>query len=236
MLQLQHFTLFDKIFLEVVKVANPFDNISEKNIKKVLQLIEGHTFKYGVKEDIIQTIRTDSMIGIVLDGMCEIIYHDYKGNEITVETLTENQIFGTDISGINNREFSIMTKEPTTIVTFDYKILTRREHLDNRYYCEFILNMFDIIHDKIKEKNERIQILSNKTIRNKLLEFFSIERKKSHSRNIYLPGNFSDLANYLCVDRAAMTRELSFMKEEGFIETKTKRITVLYDENLKNRN
>ena len=102
-------------------MSNPFDNLSEKSIKKVLQLIEAHTFKYGVKEDIIQTIRTDSMIGIVVDGMCDIIYHDYKGNNITVETLTENNIFGTDISGINNREFSIITREPTTIITFDYK-------------------------------------------------------------------------------------------------------------------
>ena len=217
-------------------MSNPFDNLSEKSIKKVLQLIEAHTFKYGVKEDIIQTIRTDSMIGIVVDGMCDIIYHDYKGNNITVETLTENNIFGTDISGINNREFSIITREPTTIITFDYKLLTRRENLDNKIYNEFILNMFDIIHEKIKDKNERIQILSNKTIRNKILEFLSIERKKSHSKNIYLKGNFSDLANYLCVDRAALARELSFMREEGFIETKSKRITILYDENLKRSN
>ena len=176
------------------------------------------------------------MIGIVVDGMCDIIYHDYKGNNITVETLTENNIFGTDISGINNREFSIITREPTTIITFDYKLLTRRENIDNKVYNEILLNMFDIIHEKKKDKNERIQILSNKTIRNKILEFLSIERKKSHSKNIYLKGNFSDLANYLCVDRAALARELSFMREEGFIETKTKRITILYDENLKRSN
>ena len=217
-------------------MSNPFDNLSDKNRKKVLQLIEGHTFKYGVKEDIIQTIRTDSMIGIIIDGMCDIVYHDYKGNNITVETLTENSIFGTDISGINNREYSIITREPTTIITFDYNLLTRRGNLDSRAYNEFLLNMFDMIHDKIKEKNERIQVLANKTIRNKILEYLSIERKKSHSRNIYLPGNFSDLANYLCVDRAAMARELSFLREEGFIETKSKRITILYDENLKRSN
>jgi CRP-like cAMP-binding protein len=217
-------------------VANPFDNIPEKNIKKVLQLVEGHIFNYNANENIIETIRTDSMIGIVLEGMCDIIYTDYKGNTTITESLTENSMFGTDISLINNREYQILTREPTTIVTFDYKILTRRENIDNHYYNQFILNMFDIINNKIKEKNERIQILSNRTIRNKLLEFFSIERKKTHSRNIYLPHNYSDLANYLSVDRAAMTRELSFMKEEGFIETKGKKITILYDEDLKNRN
>ena len=217
-------------------MANPFDNIPEKNIKKILQLVEGHTFHYGANENIIQSNRSESIICLCLDGMCEIVYHDYKGNRIITDTLTENSIFGTDISLINNREYQIITKEPTTIVTFDYHILTRRENIEKPYYNEFILNMFDIINNKIKDKNERIQILSNRTIRNKILEFLSIERKKTHSKNIYLPHNFSDLANYLSVDRAAMTRELSFMKEEGFIETKGKRITILYDEDLKSRN
>ena len=51
---------------------------------------------------------------------------------------------------------------------------------------------------------------------------------KSGSRTITLPFNFSDLANYLAIDRSAMTRELSYMKEEGFIVVKGKRITLLY--------
>ena len=216
-------------------MTNPFDNLSEKDKKKVLQLIEGHTLKYNVNDDITKTIRTDSMIGIVIDGMCEIVYQDYKGNRIITETLTENMIFGTDISLINNREYQIIAKEPTTIITVDYKMLTKIENANKPYYNIFLLNLFNIINDKIKEKNERIQILSTRTIRNKLLEYFSLERKKTHSRNIYLPYNYSDLANYLGVDRAAMARELSFMREEGFIETKGKRITILYDEDLKNR-
>ncbi len=217
-------------------MSSPFDNIPEKNIKKVLQLTEGHIFNYDVNIDIISTIRTDNMIGIILEGRCDVIYLDYKGSKIIVESLIENQIFGTDISLINNREYQIITKEPTKIVTFDYKQLIKTDNTDNKYYNIFILNLFDIIHEKIKEKNERLQILSNRTIRNKLLDYFSIERKKNHSRNIYLPNNYTDLASYLSVDRAAMARELSFMREEGFIETKGKRITILYDEDLKNRN
>ena len=216
-------------------MTNPFDNISDKNRRKILQLIEGHTHKYNVNDDITKTIRTDSMIGIVVDGMCEIIYQDYKGNRIITETLTENMIFGTDISLINNREYQIIAKEPTTIITVDYKMLTKKENINKPYYNEFLLNLFNIFNEKIKEKNERIQILSTRTIRNKLLEYFSLERKKTHSRNIYLPYNYSDLANYLGVDRAAMARELSFMREEGFIETKGKKISILYDEDLKNR-
>ena len=78
------------------------------------------------------------------------------------------------------------------------------------------------------EKSERIKMLTNKTIRNKLLEYFNINSRKSGSRYIYLPFNFSDLASYLAIDRSAMSREIGYLKEEGFIEIKGKRITLLY--------
>ena len=76
-------------------------------------------------------------------------------------------------------------------------------------------------------KNERIEILSKKSIRNKILTFFDLEYKKRGSKYIYLPYNFKDLAEYLAIDRAAMSRELGYLRDEGFIETKSKRITLL---------
>ena len=83
-------------------------------------------------------------------------------------------------------------------------------------------------NDKIKEMNERINILSKKSIRNKLLEFFNLSFTKNNSRNIYLPFTFTELADYLAVDRSAMTRELKILKDEGFIRITGKRITLLY--------
>ena len=88
--------------------------------------------------------------------------------------------------------------------------------------------MFKIINEKITLKNERIKILTRTTIRNKLLEFFKIEQTKNHSKNIYLPFNYSDLAAYIGSNRSAVSRELSYLKEEGFIEVKGKKITINY--------
>ena len=81
-----------------------------------------------------------------------------------------------------------------------------------------------ILNDKMEEKNKRIQILTKKTIRNKLLEYFNF----SNSRYVYLPFSFMALADYLGVDRSALSREIKFLKDEGFIEIKGKRITLLY--------
>ena len=117
--------------------------------------------------------------------------------------------------------------EEADIILIDYDYIIENINNDKQYFNQFIKNLFMIINDKIIEKNERIEILSKKSIRNKLLTFFDLEYKKRGSKYIYLPYNFKDLAEYLAIDRAAMSRELGYLRDEGFIETKSKRITLL---------
>ena len=83
-----------------------------------------------------------------------------------------------------------------------------------KYFNIFLRNLFDIINNKFKEKNERLQVLEKKQIRNKLLEYFEIQYKKSLSRVIKLPFSFKELADYLAVNRTAMLRALKNLKEE----------------------
>ena len=80
--------------------------------------------------------------------------------------------------------------------------------------------------DKIKKNNERIEILTNKTIRDKLLAYFKIN---TINKVVKLPFTLTDLADYLAVNRSAMSRELKNLKEEGLIEIKDKKIKILYD-------
>lgn len=75
--------------------------------------------------------------------------------------------------------------------------------------------------------NTRIEILSKKNIRDKLLTYFKLISSKNFSKTFTLPFSLTDLADYLSVDRSAMMREISHLKEEGFIEKKGKKITLL---------
>ena len=70
--------------------------------------------------------------------------------------------------------------------------------------------------------------LAQKQIRDKLLEYFEIEHKKTRQRYIYLPFSLKDLADYLAINRSAMFRELKHLKEEKLIEVKGNKITLLY--------
>ena len=84
--------------------------------------------------------------------------------------------------------------------------------------------------NKMTNINNRIEILSNKTIRNKLLAYFKIMSKRNNSKVIYLPYTFIDLADYLGVDRSAMYRELKNLKEEGLITIVNKKIILHFYE------
>ena len=139
----------------------------------------------------------------------------------------QNDIFSSYIYSIKNSGYDIVTVEDTEIIIIDYLNIINYDE-NSLYYIQFIKNILEITNDKVQEKNNRIEILTKKSIRDKLLEYFNQISKKNGSKNIYLPFTFTDLADYLSVDRSAMSRELKNLKDEGFINIKQKRITLLY--------
>lgn len=206
---------------------NPFFNITDDDKIKLLKDLEALTYTFDKNEEILKKIKNRNFIGIILEGIIQIIKTDYNGNRTIIEELTDNDIFGSKISSLSNNEYTITTKDKTNIIVIDYEQLIKSNNT-NDYYNQFIKNLLEIIINSINDKNNRIEILTKKTIRNKLLEYFKIVSTKNKSKNIYLPFTFTDLADYLAIDRSAMTRELKYLKEEGFIEIKNKRITLLY--------
>lgn len=206
---------------------NPFYNINNNEKTSLLKELEAQTYEFKKNEEILKKIKNRNFIGIIIEGLIQVIKTDYNGNRIIIEELIENNIFGSKISSLSNNEYTITTKDITKIIIIDYDQLMKIKN-SNNYYNQFIKNLLEIITNSINDKNNRIEILTKKTIRNKLLEYFKIVSTKNNSKNIYLPFTFTDLADYLAIDRSAMTRELKNLKGEGFIEIKGKRITLLY--------
>lgn len=209
-------------------MENPFKDLSTSQIHKLYDLLGVHIYKFNKNQEILPTIKTGNIIGIILDGYAQIINIEYNGNEIIMENLLVNSVFGTNISSTNSEDYQIIAKEDTQVLVIDYNKLINPINLKYSYFNIFFRNLFDIINTKFKEKNERVKILEKKQIREKLLEYFEIEHKKTRLRTINLPFTFRDLADYLAVNRSAMFRELKHLKDEKFIEIKDRKITLLY--------
>ena len=195
---------------------------------KLFKLLRAHIYNFNKNEEILSTIKNDNIVCVLLEGHAQIVNIDYNGNEILIEELEKDFVFGSGISEINSSECQIRALENCRVLVINYDRLNNLDYITHTYYNIFINNLFDIIHTKLNEKNERIRILTKKTIRDKLLEYFEYEYKKTRSKFIYLPNSFKDLADYFAVNRSAMFRELKSLKEEKFIKIDGKKITLLY--------
>ena len=207
---------------------SPFADLSALQITKLYDLLEVHTYKFNKNEEILPTIKNGNIIGIILQGFAQIVFIEYNGNEIIIENLNKDSVFGTNISGTNNENCQIIAKETTEVLVIDYNKLINPKNIKHLYYNIFLTNLFDIINIKSRDKNDRMRILEKKQIRDKLLEFFEVEYRKKHSRSFTLSFSLKDLADFIAVNRSAMFRELKHLKDDKIIEIQGKRITLLY--------
>ena len=206
-----------------------FEGLTKSQINKLLDLLGVHVYKFNKNQEILPTIKNENIVGIILDGYAQILNIEYNGNEIVIDNLYKDSVFGTNISLTNSENYQIIAKQDTDVLVIDYDKLINSQNLNHNYFNIFFRNLFDIINIKMKEKNERIKVLEKKQIREKLLEYFEMEYKKGHlNNNIFLSFSFKDLADYLAINRSAMFRELKHLKEEKLIEVKNRRVTLLY--------
>ena len=199
-----------------------FLNIDEKDKKNLLRRMNAKKIKYN-KDGIIATnINNIDTIGIVLNGKINIIRYDYNGKKTIISTLNSNDIFGKYFNKSNNTELYAIAKENSEILFIEYdKIISSKN-------TTLISNMVTILSNTVTSLNERIELLTKKTIREKLLDYFLSVQNKKISKSFDLDMTYTDLADYLSVDRTALMRELKNLKEDELIKTNNRRITLLF--------
>ena len=203
-----------------------FDNISNKNKEKLLRKLEAYTFNFKKNSSILKVINSGNMVGTIIYGTITLIRSDDNGNQNTMDTFYTGDVFNYNLSLLDTNDYEFIAKEDSCVVLIEYeRIIT--SYNNELYFRQFIKNLLKIVFAKINIQNEKIEILTKKTIRNKLLEF-KIMSRKSGSKIIYIPVSFNELADYLAIDRTAMSRELKNLQDEKLIKKDNKKITILY--------
>ncbi len=199
---------------------NLFYNLSEKEIKKIFKKAETKTIEYKRDQIIITNVRHTNLVGLILEGSAKVMSFDINANKTLLEELEKDDVFGSIFSFLTENELEVIANSNCKIIFFDYQTL-----IANHKIAE---NMLYILSNKLLILNERIEILSKKTIREKILVYFSFLKTKHNSKYIELPFSYTELAEYLGVNRSAMSRELKNLKDEGFIETYGTKIKLTY--------
>ena len=209
-------------------MTNLFASLSDKEIQKLKQILKANTITYRKNVNILSNRTREDYIAIIDNGNLQLIFTDYNGNKTVIEDLTTGEIFGTLTSSLKNDEISCITKEETQITYIEYNQITNDEIIKNDFYIIFVKNLIKLLSDQLSRCNQRIELLTKRNTRDKILGYFNHQAIIKGGKTFIMPITYTELASYLSVDRSSMMREISYLKEDGFIKTTGKRITLLY--------
>lgn len=203
-------------------VSNLVQNISDNCLR-----MQKKTFTKG---QIITTyMEKRKQICILLSGKADLIRYDLKGNKDIIERFHSNDIFGEAFYPVNiNNELFVLAAENCEVLLFLYDDIRIKCRNNCKFHTTLVSNLFELTLNRAMNQNTRIEILSKRTIREKLLSYFSILSGKEFNKTIILPFSLTSLADYLSVDRSAMMRELKSLTSEGFISKQGNKIKLLF--------
>ena len=175
-----------------------------------------HSFSKG---DIITTyIEKRNQMCFLLSGSANLIRYDFNGNKTILTLFTAEDIFGEVLYPTKtNNELFVEAKEKCDVLFFIYDDIFEQCNSKCKFHDELEKKLPILIMHNTVKLNTRIEILTKKSIKDKLLTYFNILANQSSNYTFTLPFSLTDLADYLCVDRSAMMRELSHLKKEGLI-------------------
>ena len=197
-----------------------FDGIRPEEREAVLHCIGYHigTFRKG---DIVafeeEHIRH---VGILLSGSVDMIKEDLWGGRTMLLRMGRDELFGETFACGEDHQSTVTfaVSEDARILFLPFDRVMHSCTMACQFHHRLIENMVRIIAGKNRDLIRKIEVVSRRTIREKLLAYLSIQAQLSGSRYFRIPLGRVELAEYLCVDRSALTRELTKMKSDGLID------------------
>lgn len=207
-----------------------FSGITKSEYEMIAECFNPEIRRYNTGNTICSFDGHSNFVGIVRSGKISIYRNDINGIRTVLETLSGGGIFGEIFYRANNsclcNSISVICEKDCEIMFIDYRKIVGRCEKACPHHTKIVENMLAMLARKTVDLSERIDILSRRTTREKLLSYFTFNCK-SGKHKFTLPFSYSSLAEYLCVDRSAMMREIKKLKNEGIIDTKKREISVL---------
>lgn len=214
---------------KIVKLSPLFSGLSDKDYEYALDFFSAREVKMK-KGDVLNRISCEmDYFGLVLEGTVQVYMDDMDGDQIIMASNGPGASFGEALCFLK-------MESPVYVVAMTdgsfLKMNTKRfdELTDNKLGLELKNRFIAVLAKRTLQMNNRIQILSKISIRDKLLTYFAeCEncRQSCCGNEIEIPFNRNDMAIYLGVNRSALSRELSAMQEEGLIEFRKNKFRLL---------
>ena len=183
-------------------------------------------FKKG--ETITTYIEKRNQLCIIIHGEADLIRYDFYGQKTIIGHFGEYDTFGEVFYPANtNNELFVVAKKNCKVLFYIYDDLHNKCRKNCPFHSTLVSHLSELLLDKIVNLNMRVELLSKRNIRDKLISYFKLLSSKTLSKTITIPFSYTDLADYLSIDRSAMMRDIKTLIDAGIIEKKGNKIKLL---------
>ena len=215
----------DHLFLSKTAL---FRGISPDEAKSMMSCLQAYTKSYSRGAVIHRAGEPIHSVGMVLFGSVSIENDDIWGNKSILDRVAPGQIFAETYACLPDEPLmvNVVAVEPTQVLFLNTEKMFTVCANTCTFHSKLVRNMLSISAQKSLNLSRRIMHTSSKSIRGRLLSYLSFQATKHGSLEFEIPFNRQQLADYLSVDRSAMSNELSKMQRDGLLKVERNRFVL----------
>lgn len=208
-----------KKYLKLLELTKLFHGITESEIESMLKCLSATSRCYQKGDYVFRRGEHITTVALLLEGCIHICKEDFWGNLSILSEISEGEIFGEVYACLDNDEIlnnAVAVKQSVVLFLDVHRILTMCPS-SCHFHGMLIRNLLSVIASKNKMLTQKLEYMSQRTTREKLLSYLSEQSLKAGCPSFDIPFNRQQLADFLSVDRSAMSNELCKMRDEGIL-------------------
>ena len=210
-----------KEYLPLLRRCPLFERIDDEGLLKTLNCLNVQAISCEKGKVIFHQGDAPQHFGVVLSGSVHVIMSDTHGNHSVMWTIGQSELFGETYSSAGAEAFpcSFVAAEDCQVLILDHmRVITGCRNNGCLAHSCMVTNLIKSIGRKNLLLTEKISVISNRTTRSKLMAYLRERQREAGAPRFIIPYDRQMLADYLCVERSAMSAELSRMKKDGLID------------------
>ena len=208
-----------KEYLQVIRNSPLFQGLQDDQILSVLNCLSAKQHVYEKGEYVLAVGQHVDAFGFVLAGGVLVVQDDFWGNRNIIASIGEGEIFAESYACTAGVPLgvSVEAREHTAVLYLNVRRVLTTCSTACDYHNTLIRNLVAMLAAKNLRMNEKLQYVTQRSTREKLLSFLSAESRRGKGSTFQIPFNRQQLADYLSVDRSAMSNELCKLRDEGIL-------------------
>ena len=220
-------------YYPILQQCGVFEGIAPRKYGEVMRCLSAYTRTYPRGVHIAELGEKPRSAGVLLDGVIEEFMYDENGNQISLHHFCKGQIFGAELACTGGAASPVCLRTATecTVMLLDFGALLSEQTLNCPCRMQVSANLMRDFAAQVLYFNTKVRILAQKRLRDRLKVYL---QTLTPADGVYtLPYTRTELADLLCVDRSALSRELCRMRDEGILTFSGAKLRLLEEDFLR---